>query len=145
MTVLVRMSSLELILKTGGRFGLLHTAYIESPDYPQIILDLHCVTMVKGVEFVNINVFNSVKSFSIWLASSMDGPWMQGTEVKDLENTDFMEWTGPLPLPLQTFLFASPVRARFVKFILLETHYHYGDTAGIQYLNPITGMIILFC
>ena len=107
---------------------------MQPPDYPQLILDLHCVTMVKGVEFVNNHILSAVKSFSIWLAMTQDGPWIQGTEIKDLEDT----WGGPVPIPVQTFLFASPIRARFVKFTLLESHY--GDTyAGVQYLNPITG------
>ena len=118
------------------------SASVEPPEYPQIILDLNCMTMVKGVELVNIHVaLPSTKSFSIWLAMSADGPWTKGTEINDLENTQDGQWTGPLPLPLQTFLFASPIRARYVKFILLESHY--GDTyAGLQYLNPITGRII---
>ena len=115
----------------------------EPSDYPHIILDLNCVTMVKGVEFVNNHLHVSTKSFSIWVATSHNGPWIQGTEVTDLENTDIFTWTGPLPLPVQTFLFDSPIRARFVKLKLLDTHY--GDTfAGVQYLNPITGRTILF-
>ena len=116
---------------------------MQPPDYPQLILDMHCVTMVKGVEFVNNHLWASIKTFSIWLATFQDGPWIQGTEVKDLENTDIFTWTGPLPLPVQTFLFDSPIRARFVKLKLLDTHY--GDTfAGAQYLNPVTGRTIWF-
>ena len=101
------------------------------PDYPHLILDLQCVTKVTGVEMVN-TVCCSIKSFSIDLAMSEDGPWTEGIKVEDLENNIDKD----LPLPIQSFFFESHIPARFVRFTLLEYHFFGG---GLQYLNPLTG------
>ena len=63
---------------------------------------------------------------------SEDGPWTEGIKVEDLENNIDKD----LPLPIQSFFFESHIRARFVRFTLLECHLYGG---GLQYLNPLTG------
>ena len=104
---------------------------------PHLVLDLHCVTLVTGVEVVNTHGgeirMGSTKAFSIWLAMSEYGPWAKGTEITNLEDSNVQED----PLPLLSFIFQFPIRARFLKLIVLESHD--GNFGGLQYLNPTTG------
>ena len=105
-------------------------APVAPAEYAHLILDLHCVATVNGVEMVN-TACCSIISFSIWVAMSQDGPWTEGTEVADLVDNAGKE----LPLPVETFMFENPIQARFVRFRIIEGVWG----GGLQYLKPLTG------